>query len=144
MKYGNLDYMTLTAALAGFKAGMDNGVPDRDQIIADIQAAMNAKRQEAVTTVLLGGITPQQLMNVPVQRVEVKGPSGRPPRTLDEALQYYGIKSKYGPRGEEIIDFKPSRPSYPFSYRGAKGGRWKDSPEGIQKRFGAVEPQPLA
>lgn len=34
MDFRNVDYTTLTAALAGFKAGMDDGAPDREEIIA--------------------------------------------------------------------------------------------------------------
>lgn len=55
---------------------------------------------------------------------------------LARALQAIGVARLTNSKGDEILEYKPSRPKYPFTYRGCKGGLWRASAADIQKRFG--------
>lgn len=58
---------------------------------------------------------------------------------LKAAMERFGIASTTNSKGDRLIAYKPSRPKYPFVYQGMRGGRWKDSVEGIRARFGVAQ-----
>jgi hypothetical protein len=57
--------------------------------------------------------------------------------SLERALKQIGVSKIVNSKGERIVDFKPSRPKYPFVFVGPKGGRWKASAADIKARFAA-------
>lgn len=57
-------------------------------------------------------------------------PTGYPEGTdpaLVRACARLGIKSLTNSKGDRLIAYKSSRPKYPFTYEGPRGGRWKTS-----------------
>lgn len=60
---------------------------------------------------------------------------------LAAAMRRDGIASDRTPAGDRLIGYKASRPSYPYTYVGVRGGKWRCSREQARARFGVVQPQ---
>lgn len=135
MDFSKVPYHTLTAAHSGFKAGQDKDHPNRVAIIKALELEILKRRSEAIETIcgVAAGAPFLSPHEVPAPRNAVI-----PPRTtdLEAAMKAYGIRSRYNANGDELTGYNPSRPKYPFTFTGRKGGRWKASPEQILQRFG--------
>jgi hypothetical protein len=137
MDFSKVEYSTLIAAHAGFKGGQDKDRSDRDVIIKAMEREIVKRRAGAVETILNIVDGKQPAFTSPFE-VAVPRNTVIPPRTtdLDAAMKAYGIPSKYNAQGDELTSYNPSRPKYPFSYTGRKGGRWKASIMQAKERFG--------
>lgn len=71
--------------------------------------------------------------DVPAMKLKVKPFIGDTP--LERALKAIGVTKTTNAKGERIVDYKPSRPKYPFVFQGPKGGRWKATEADIKARF---------
>ena len=139
MDFRNVDYMTLTAALAGLKAGMGGMDPTATHnTMVAIQEAMNHKRREAVEHIIMrsSGGTPVVVEKAAVGRMprfvgEVK-------RIVQDNMLVHGIACNVNAKGDRIIDFVPTRPKYPYVYQSAGGTRWKQSIQQAKERFGRL------
>jgi len=58
---------------------------------------------------------------------------------LQRAMDLYNIASNRNVNGDELLDYKPNRPSYPFTYVGKRGGKWRCSVEQARARFGVKQ-----
>ncbi len=135
MDFKNVDYSFLTAAHVGFKSGLDKDHPRRLEIIAAIEKEIIKRRQRYVD------LSIQIAEGTSISAFEVPAPSFAPPPAgvdpiLAAAMRRDGITRLTNSKGDTITGYKPSRPSYPYSYTGARGGRWKASPEQIKAKFG--------
>lgn len=73
--------------------------------------------------------------DVPVIKLKTEYKMGDTP--LERALLRIGVTKTINSKGEQIVDYKPSRPKYPFVFQGPKGGRWKATEADIKARFAA-------
>lgn len=58
------------------------------------------------------------------------------PAALARGMAMYGIRICKNAKGDQLVDFHPTRPKYPFTYQSAGGTRWKITPEQARARFG--------
>lgn len=65
----------------------------------------------------------------------IKSSTGVVSTQLAAAMKRLGITKTTNSKGETLVDFKSSRPKYPFTFTGPRGGRWKDSEARIAARF---------
>ncbi len=94
------------------------------------QPSVDLRRDRAGTFVRLMKLD----MNVKTSDIPViKLKMGDTP--LERALARIGVTKLTNSKGERIVDYKPSRPKYPFVFQGPKGGRWKGSEAQIKARF---------
>lgn len=56
--------------------------------------------------------------------------------TLAQGMKKYKLTRTTNMKGEKLVDYKASRPKYPFTFEGPRGGRWKLSALDAQVRFG--------
>lgn len=77
-------------------------------------------------------------LDMRVKAPVVKGAKSAPAlgnTPLDAALKRLGITKKVNSKGQMIVDYKPSRPKYPFVVQGPKGGRWKYDEASVKLLF---------
>ena len=55
---------------------------------------------------------------------------------MERVAADFGIRSVTNAKGDKLIDYKASRPKYPFVYESAGGVRWKATVEQAIARFG--------
>jgi hypothetical protein len=56
---------------------------------------------------------------------------------FQRAANVYNLDvTKMGPKGERLVDYKPSRYKYPFTYETVRGTRYKAGVTEIQRMFG--------
>lgn len=55
---------------------------------------------------------------------------------MEKVAADFGIRSVTNAKGDRLVDYKASRPKYPFVYESAGGVRWKATVEQAIARFG--------
>lgn len=57
---------------------------------------------------------------------------------MEKIAENFGIRSVTNSKGDRLIDYKASRPKYPFVYESTGGVRWKATVEQARLRFGRI------
>jgi hypothetical protein len=100
------------------------------------QPSVDLRRDRAGTFVRLMKLDMNVKTNdIPVINLKTDSKVGGTP--LERALARIGVTKMTNSKGERIVDYKPSRPKYPFVFEGPKGGRWKATEANIKARFAA-------
>ena len=100
------------------------------------QPSVDLRRDRAGTFVRLMKLDMNvKTSDIPVIKLKTDHKMGDTP--LERALARIGVTKLTNSKGERIVDYKPSRPKYPFVFQGPKGGRWKATEASIKARFAA-------